>query len=258
MATSGRAMGSASHPRRSDRDRPGRRDLFARGDQVSGVRLIAHRGFALTFPENTLFAVRAAAEIADLVEVDVRRCGSGEPVVVHDETVDRVTDGTGRVADLSLAALRDLDVLNSGEPIPTLAEVAEAVSPDAGLVLDLKVAGTAADAIDTVRASDAEMLVSSFDADELAAARQVAPEVPRALLFRQNSATNLQKAGDLDCAAVHPHHEFCTSDFVRRAHVGGFSVHALAVEQNVDVKHILKADVDGIIIGYPIAETKES
>ena len=71
------------------------------------MRLIAHRGFAAVHPENTVRAVRAAARVADAVEVDVRRCATGELVVIHDATVDRVTDGTGPVADHSLAWFPD-------------------------------------------------------------------------------------------------------------------------------------------------------
>jgi len=89
------------------------------------MRCIAHRGFAGEYAENTVGAVASAADIADWVEVDVRRCGTGELVVVHDETVDRVTDSTGEVAELSQAELAQLNVLRKRWGIPTLAEVLE-------------------------------------------------------------------------------------------------------------------------------------
>jgi len=98
------------------------------------MRLIAHRGFADRYPENTLRAVREASRFADEVEVDVRRCDSGELVVVHDCTVDRVTDEEGAVAHHSLAELRALDVLGTGEGVPTLAEVLSAVPPTVWIV----------------------------------------------------------------------------------------------------------------------------
>ncbi len=230
---------------------PGRPGLFARGDQGTHVRLIAHRGFALTFPENTLFAVQAAADVADLVEVDVRRCGSGELVVVHDETVDRVTDGSGRVADHSLSELRDLDVLDSGEPIPTLAEVFEAVPPDVGINVELKEADLAADALAVAAAAANDAVVSSFDPGALAAAREADPAVPRALLFRRDPRSNLRRAQDLDCAAVHPHHECCTPDVVQRFHVAGLSVHAWTVAEGATAARLADAGVDGVIADRP-------
>lgn len=215
------------------------------------MRLIAHRGFALTFPENTLLAVRAAATLADLVEVDVRRCGSGELVVVHDETVDRVTDGSGRVAEMPLSALRDLDVLNSGAPIPTLREVFDAVPPDVGVVLDVKEPGVAADAVEIAAAADSDALVSAFDPEALATARETVPTIPRALLFREDPGVNRQRANELDCAAVHPHHECCTPGAVERFHAAGLSVHAWTVEDAGTGTRLADAGVDGVIADRP-------
>jgi glycerophosphoryl diester phosphodiesterase len=215
------------------------------------VRLIAHRGFAGRYPENTLYAVRRAAETADLVEVDVRRCASGELVVIHAETVDRVTDGTGRVADLSLSALRDLDVLDSGAPIPTLAAVVDAVSAPCGLNVELKEAETAADAARLLAEAAADVIVSSFDPAALAAVREVTPELPTALLFGTDPRDGLREATELGCAAVHPHHELCTDALVERAHAAGLSVHAWTVEEPTTARRLADAGVDGVIADHP-------
>ena len=81
---------------------------------------VGHRGAAGHEPENTLRSFRRAMELgADMVELDVHICGSGELVVIHDETVDRTTDGTGEVAKLTLDELKTLDA-GRGERIPTL------------------------------------------------------------------------------------------------------------------------------------------
>ncbi|PSP80266.1 glycerophosphodiester phosphodiesterase [Halobacteriales archaeon QS_1_68_20] len=215
------------------------------------MRLIAHRGFALTFPENTRYAVQAAADVADLVEVDVRRCGSGELVVVHDETVDRVTDGTGRVADRRLPELRDLDVFDSGEPIPTLAAVVDAVPAEVGLVLDLKEADVAADAPEIAATADNDVLVSATDAETLAAAQDAAPGVPRAVVFDRDPEQGLRLARDFECAAVHPHHESATPGLVERCHVGGFSVHAWPVADGATAARLAEANADGVIADRP-------
>jgi glycerophosphoryl diester phosphodiesterase len=80
--------------------------------------LIAHRGCAGQHPENTVRAVRKSSRRFPAVELDVRRCRTGELVVFHDETVDRVTDGTGSVAAMDWDRLRSLEVLESGERNP--------------------------------------------------------------------------------------------------------------------------------------------
>ncbi len=115
------------------------------------MRLIAHRGFAATAPENTIAAVQSAAEYADAVEFDVRRCGSGELVVIHDETVDRVTGGVGAVADSSLEELQSLTVLQSGERVPTLEEMLEVVPPSVEINLEMKELDIAADVLEALR-----------------------------------------------------------------------------------------------------------
>ncbi|MEF8773477.1 MAG: glycerophosphodiester phosphodiesterase family protein [Halobacteriales archaeon] len=215
------------------------------------MRLIAHRGFADVYPENTVGAVSAAGDVADLVEVDVRRCASGQPVVVHDQTVDRVTDGTGRVDELSLSTLRELDVLGSGEPIPTLWEVLDAASPAAGLNVELKDPDLARSIAERLADEPVEVLVSSFRADALAAVASVAADLPTALLFASDPNERLQQAVDLDCAAVHPRADLCTPAFVERTHAAGLTVNAWTVDDDATAARLREAGVDGIIADRP-------
>ncbi|MFB6147018.1 MAG: glycerophosphodiester phosphodiesterase [Halobacteriaceae archaeon] len=216
-----------------------------------GPALIAHRGFAAEHPENTLRAVRAAAEVADGVEVDVRRCGSGEPVVVHDATVDRVTDASGPVSSFDAADLAAVDVLGSGEGIPTLAAVADAVPADVTLHLELKEAGVAADAVAKVADRD-RVVVSSFDTGALAAARTAASSVPRALLFDGRARRNLRRARDLDCAFVHVEQWLpLRSRLVGRAHRAGLDVNVWTVTSRRVAGLLARLGVDGLIADSP-------
>ena len=215
------------------------------------MRLVAHRGFAGVAPENTLLAVERAARVADGVEVDVRRCGSGELVVVHDETVDRVTGGTGRVADLDLGTLQSLSVGGSGEPIPTLAAVVAAVPPDVELLVELKEPGLAAETLALCATADVTVLVQSFDEAALAEAREAAPSVPRSLLFAEEPEAGLAAARELDCAAVGVHHERCTASFVRAAHDAGLSVYAWTVTDRESAARLAAAGVDAVISDVP-------
>lgn len=215
------------------------------------MRLIAHRGFAAVNPENTLRAVRSATPVADAVEVDVRRCGSGELVVIHDATVDRVTDGAGPVADHTLAELGDLDVLGTGEGVPTLSAVLGAVPDGVAVDVELKEDGTAADALAAVNASDADARISAFDPDVLAACRSADASVPRALLAATDGVAAIDTARELDCIALHPAVEVCDGHLVERAHAAGLAVDAWTVVRPGTARSLADRGVDGLIADRP-------
>ena len=107
--------------------------------------VIAHRGDKMDAPENTMAAFYMAAEKgADAIEFDVQLTADGHVVVIHDQTVDRTTNGTGRVSRIQLAALRELDAGTwfsekfRGERIPTLDEVFETFSKKVYMDIELK------------------------------------------------------------------------------------------------------------------------
>ena len=215
------------------------------------MRLIAHRGFAAVNPENTLKAVRSAAPVADAVEVDVRRCGSGELVVIHDATVDRVTDGAGPVADHTLAELDDVDVLGTGEGVPTLTAVLGAVTDGVAVDVELKEDGTAGDALAAVTASDADARISAFDPDVLAACRSADASVPRALLAPADGVAAIDTARELDCTALHPAAGVCDGHLVDRAHAAGLAVNAWTVDRPGTARSLADCGVDGLIADRP-------
>lgn len=212
------------------------------------MRVIAHRGFAAEHPENTLAAFRAASASADAVEFDVRQCGSGDLVVIHDATVDRVTDATGSVSSFAASELGALDVVESGEGVPTLRDALDAVPPDVGVNAEVKEDGVAADAASALAAAPHDVLVSSFSADALAGVRDAEPGVPVALLFRGDSGGNLQRALGLDCAAVHPRADLCLdADIVAAAHDAGMDVNAWTVADRETAVTLRQVGVDGVI-----------
>jgi glycerophosphoryl diester phosphodiesterase len=132
-----------------------------------------HRGAAAEYPENTLPGFRRALELGiEGIELDVHLSKDGVPVVIHDETVDRTTNGNGAVADLTVAELRALDA-GDGEHVPTLAEVLDLVGDE--LVVDIEVKANAAGeaVLDEVRGRDTRWLISSFDWDVLRYVRSV-------------------------------------------------------------------------------------
>jgi len=128
------------------------------------VLRIGHRGAAGHAPENTLAAVRQGIELGvDFVEIDVRRTADGVLVALHDATVNRTTNGRGRVEALSLGEVRKLDAGN-GERIPTVEEVLQMAGGRTGLMLELKVDGLAHLTVQTVQKVqlDTPVIYASF------------------------------------------------------------------------------------------------
>lgn len=211
------------------------------------MRLIAHRGFANLHPENTLSAVEQAVDQADAVEVDVRRCDSGELVVIHDATVDRVTDGSGAVATHTLSELQALDVLETGEGVPTLETVLGVVPPAVGVNVELKEVGLACDTLRIAQRADPQVTVSSFHANELEGCRGADEHIPRAYLFDDKPQQAMEFARELDCSFVHPSVDCCDEQLVREAHTAGMSVNVWTVDSKSDAVEVSEMGVDGVI-----------
>ncbi|POG55854.1 glycerophosphodiester phosphodiesterase [Haloferax marisrubri] len=214
------------------------------------MRVIGHRGCPALAPENTLAAFDAAAKRLDWVELDVRRCGSGELVVFHDETLDRVTGAPGRVAETTLAELQALTIGDSDESIPTLAAVFDALPDRVAVNVELKEAGLAADLAAIVGDAGNEILVSSFDAEALREVRETTA-LPAAFLFAADWESALSVAADLDCAAVHPHYDLLSSARVEEAHDRGFEVNAWTVPDREVARRFREYGVDGVIVDDP-------
>jgi glycerophosphoryl diester phosphodiesterase len=215
------------------------------------VRCIAHRGFAETYPENTVEAVRSAYEHVDAVEVDVRRCGTGEPVVIHDETVDRVTDGSGRVEEFSPAELADLDVLASGERVPTLSEVLAVVPAGGELNVELKEDDLATDVLAAGDDADVDLMISSASAAVLRSARDAGADRLAYLSAEDEADGILNTARTVDCTAIHPHWQLCVDQFVERAHDADMAVNAWTVPSRHDAESLAYVGVDGVIVDRP-------
>ncbi|HTV88083.1 MAG TPA: glycerophosphodiester phosphodiesterase family protein [Stellaceae bacterium] len=162
--------------------------------------MIGHRGAAAHAPENTLAGLRAAGALGcGWVEFDVRLTADGVPVLCHDPTLDRTTDGSGPVAAQPLAAVRRLDAGRwfaaefAGERVPMLDE-ALALCGELGLGADIEMkpelgreyatAAAVAAALTRCGGRRPPMLASSFRLPALAALQTLAPQIPRGLLFR--------------------------------------------------------------------------
>jgi glycerophosphoryl diester phosphodiesterase len=183
-------------------------------------RVIGHRGAALSAPENTLAGFRAAAALrVAWVEFDVRLTGDGRAILLHDDTLDRTTNGSGPAATLSFEEIRRFDAGGwfgpnfSGERVPGLEETIELLAElGLGAVVELKPAPGAETVTGrTVAALIAERwprtlpapLLSSFKPEALAAARAAAPQLQRALLAGAVPRRWRDQVAELDCCALH-------------------------------------------------------
>ncbi|MFB6200667.1 MAG: glycerophosphodiester phosphodiesterase [Halorhabdus sp.] len=211
---------------------------------------IAHRGFAGLYPENTLTAIRQAATTADLIEIDVRRCGSGELVVFHDETVDRLTDASGRLADLSVSELAGLRVAGSDDGVPTLKEVLDAVPSEVGLDLELKETGLLDDVLAHLGDVDNDVWLSSFDVDEIATAT-TETDRPTVLLVDDAAEAAIERAAGLDCAGIAPHWRLVDFALLERAHRSGLAVYPWTITDTDRAETLAKMGADGIIADDP-------
>ena len=219
--------------------------------------IIGHRGAAADAPENTLAAFALALEQgADGVELDVQLCADGVPVIMHDDTVDRTCDGTGRVGDLTLAELHLLTIA-AEHPIPTLDDLFATFGRRTLYNVELKALGRGGDglAAAVARAIAAhgvaeQVIVSSFSPFTLRAAqRHLPPGVPVALL-RERRATRPAHVL-LRAAADHPHHSLVDATLMAWARRRGRRVNAWTVDDPAEARRLLGLGVHGIITNRP-------
>jgi len=188
--------------------------------------VVAHRGAAMRLPENTLAAFDEALALgADGVECDVRLSADGVPVVVHDTTVDRTTDGSGPVAALSLAELKLLDA-GSGERVPTLAETIDLCRGRALLCLEFKTADSVRPSMELLKEAEGErVFLCSFLLAALRACAEARPDIPALLItgsrsinpfVRWREAHPIPSLRRLGAAGLSCHHRLLRPATVRR------------------------------------------
>ncbi len=214
------------------------------------MQLIGHRGCGGVYPENTIKAFEQSSEVLPAVEVDVRRCKSGEIVCIHDATVDRVTDSTGMVSELSYSSLQELSVQGSGLAIPKFETVVNAVPDDVVLQIELKERGLVNDVLSHID-SDGSYRFSSFSTEILAEVANL--DVDTGYLFDDNVDQPLDVASKYNCLNVHPHWTTCiNTGVINQAHKRGFQVYAWGVKSDRDaLRSLRQTKVDGATVDSP-------
>jgi glycerophosphoryl diester phosphodiesterase len=225
-----------------------------------GVLNIAHRGASAEFPENTLIAFAAAITAgADMCELDVQRSADGALIVMHDDSVERTTDGKGKVAALKLETIKRLDAGTwfasrfAGERVPLLSEVFELAHGHCALNIELKAPEVAAQVCDLIGEWHTEQstLISSFDWHELAQVRRIAPELRIGLLASRGPSRLLEAAVKMKAAAINPSFELITAEYCDRAHRNGLAIYTWTVDDPAQMRRLIIAGADGIMTNHP-------
>lgn len=235
--------------------------------QVSNV---AHRGATAYTPENTIAAFDLAVDMkADYIEIDVQRSKDGELVLIHDTTVDRTTDGTGKVGDLTLEQLRSLDAGSwkgeqfAGEPIPTFEEILDHYHGKIGILIELKAPELYPGIEEQVAAAliernlhkpqNEKIIIQSFNFESIKKMDQLLPKVPIGVLTSNRADTTLEALQEFSTYAdwFNPSYAIVTKELVNQVHSLGMQIGSWTVRSQEAADFLFEMGVDAIISDYP-------
>ncbi len=220
--------------------------------------VIGHRGAMGHETENTLASIQKALDLGvDMIEIDVFKIQSGEMVVFHDDTVDRLSNGGGKIEEYNIIDLKKL-ILHGNHQIPMLQDVLKLIDNKTRLNIELKGANTADRTnfiinyyINERGWSPENFIISSFRWDELEAFRKLNKEVAIAVLTEENPIDALPMAKELQAEAINPYFEKLTPEGVSEIQKEGFKIYTWTVNEVDDIEQMKKMGVDGIITNFP-------
>jgi len=231
-------------------------------------RVIGHRGAAEAAPENTLESFREAhRQGARWIEFDVRLAADGQAVLLHDDDLERTTDGKGPVIAQPLAALKALDAGGWFGPawrdarIPTLDEAAQLIHA-LGLGANVEIKSSPGHEAQTAQIVMGDLrrlwrgrqdlpLISSFSLDVLRAVKVAAPEFPRGLLLEEHPANWRDLARDLAVVSIHCWDRDMTADWAREIKAAGYGLLVYTVNDAAQARELLAWGIDGIFTDAP-------
>lgn len=232
--------------------------LFLSCDTMNKPLVIGHRGAMGHETENTIASIKKAMELGvDMIEIDVFNVKSGETVVFHDETLDRLTNAGGRIEDWSYFELNKV-VVEGGHKIPLLQHVLRTINGKTKLNIELKGAGTTNRVnfimnvyIEKFGWKTEDFLISSFRWDELREMRKLNPDVAIAILTEDDPADAISIAKELNAVAINPDFNRLNQENNLKIKDAGFKVYPWTVNEPEDIEAMKRLGVDGIITNYP-------
>ncbi|GAA0346199.1 glycerophosphodiester phosphodiesterase [Bacillus carboniphilus] len=229
------------------------------------TQIIAHRGSSKVEPENTMPAFQQAyKDGADGIEIDVQLTKDGEIVVIHDEKVDRTTNGKGYVKDYSLKELQKLNANNKFPTIhkvtiPTLIEILEwIVSNEMTLHIELKngvvpYPELEEKVIQLIRLYGVEnrVILSSFNHYSIVKCYRLAPEIETAPIYKSGIFMPWVYAQSIRAKGIHPHYLAAPNELIEESMKNGIQVRPYTVNKEKDMKRLIEVNCTAFITDYP-------
>ncbi|MFT5737603.1 MAG: glycerophosphoryl diester phosphodiesterase [Maribacter sp.] len=226
--------------------------------EIEKPLVIGHRGAMGHETENTLASVQKALDLGvDMIEIDVFKISTGEVVVFHDQTVERLTNGPGNIEEYNISDLSRL-TLDGGHKIPMLQDVLKLIDNKVALNIELKGANTADKVNHVIQFytksrgwSPENFIISSFNWEELRTLRKLNDSVAIAILTEDNPLDALAIGTELNAVAINPYFKNLDADVVAKIKQAGFKIYTWTVNEPDDITAIKNIGVDGIITNFP-------
>ncbi|WP_019156355.1 glycerophosphodiester phosphodiesterase [Robertmurraya massiliosenegalensis] len=231
---------------------------------------VAHRGASGYAPENTIAAFDLAVDMkADYIEIDVQRSKDGELVLIHDTTVNRTTNGTGNVRDLTFEQLRSLDAGSwfgeefAGERLPTFEEILDRYRGKVGILIELKapelypgIEKQVAQALkerNMDKPKNNKIIIQSFNFESMKISNELLPRVPIGVLTSNRAHTTAEALEEFSTYAdwFNPSYGIVTEELVNQVHSLGMKMGSWTARSQEAVDFLFEMGVDAIITDYP-------
>ncbi len=225
---------------------------------MKNVQIIAHRGFSGHYPENTLLAFQKALDFnVGGIELDVHVCKTGELIVIHDETLDRTTNYSGIVSQMTLAEIKKSRIFSQQE-VPTLTETLDLINKKCLVNIELKGENTFQKVAECIgfyvqnhQWSYTDLLVSSFDWNQLEKIKQIDSQITVGILTDNNFQSALEFALVISAKAIHPHYSLLNTENCKQASRAGVEINTWTVNDPAEIEQIKKLSINGIITDFP-------
>ncbi len=215
------------------------------------IEIIGHRGIPFLEPENTMLGFQRAIELgAEQLELDIRLTEDKIPVVIHDATIRRTTNGHGRVSKLTLKQLLIFDA-GKGETIPTLEEVLKEFGGKVFLHIHMKLRTPPAKIVRLITKMNLErsVCISSFSHKTLKFIKRLNPHITTAALVRKKRRRIISYLHSLGVDALHVPYKICSKSFVSTLHRSGLKIRVWHIaDEKTKIQKLISWKVDGILL----------
>jgi len=218
------------------------------------IDIIGHRGCAGLEPENTIRAFKKAIKIGvDFIEFDVRMTKDKQLVVIHDNKVDRTTNGKGYVKDFTLEEIRKLDAGKS-EKMPTFKEVIDLLkNQEPRMAIEIKEPETLNKILEIIQKNKLEkrVLIVSFWHDALKKIKEINPKIETSAIIVGKPVKIVSMIKDANADRISLNYVFIDKDVIDKCHKNNIRVNAWTVDDDTVIENMIKMKVDAIATNYP-------